>query len=57
MAASGLIYAISISIFFAFTKSLRHFNKYIAHFEKEDESLFHEVSTIRPTIQIDHMQR
>ena len=55
--ASGLIYAISISIFFSFTKALRHFNKYIAVFEKEEESLYAEVSTIRPTTQIFHMKR
>lgn len=55
--ASAIIYVLSISIFFTFTKALRHFLKYIAVFEKENESLYSIETTIRPTTQIFHMQR
>ena len=54
--ASGLIFTISIAIFFSFTKALRHFLKYIAAFER-DASNFTDFSTIRPTTTIFHMQR
>ena len=57
MMSSSLIFMIAVSIFFSFTKSLRHFLKYIAVFEKEAESLYSDMATIRPTTQIFHMQR
>ena len=52
-----LIYVISMSIFYSFTKALRHFLKYIAAFEKEVLSIHGNQSTIRPRTELFHMQR